>query len=91
MHFEIPHHAKEIPCDDALAWLWKTALGWSLYKSPYQIDLENIEREGVPCHTIDWRSHTQVEDGLYRDDPGHLSLDAFKEMAIELARALTSR
>lgn len=102
-----PPHAERIQLGGETAWLWETkwdrrigdhdAKGscWSLLQGRYQVDLENIERDGQTRHTIDWSDrvpHDQgFEGGLARNEPGHLDRPPFLEQAERLLAALRRR
>lgn len=85
MESPIPGHAERVTLRRETAWLWKTALGWTVFEWPYQFDLENIEHDGKGWHTIDGRSHSreagEFEGWLIRYEEGSLDRDAFLEIA----------
>jgi hypothetical protein len=107
MRSGVPSHATRIQICGASAWIWETGLdrtvphgkahnlGWSVMQGQYHVDLENVERDGHPWHTVDWVNQDSVMDrfqgGLVRSDPGHLDRDQFIVLAAGIISALKSR
>jgi hypothetical protein len=84
----IPTHAERLTVEGETYWVWATKLGFSLFKWPYQVDLENTEREGQPWHTIDWVLFFTLGGGLAECKPGHLDKEAFVHEAEKICEAL---
>lgn len=95
MELPFPPHAEKVTLGGEGSWLWRSQHGWNVLQGPYQVDVENVERNGQRWHTIDWTNRTprngDFEGGLAEDMIGHLDRAEFLQKAEAIVESLRRR
>jgi len=91
----IPTHAERIAIGGETAWIWKTESGWRVLQGPYQVAVENWNRQGEDWHSFDFDNASPRGGGVAfgggTGAAGHLDRSAFIDVAQRIIQDLRNR